>query len=172
MTTIAEKELHQAVALGTRDKLTGLFGRSIYEVFMNKHFEEYKRDNKSFAYAMLDIDDFKKVNDTYGHHVGDQVLKKISNIILDNIRSIDMGIRYGGDEFGVVFPRSDSDTVKCAVERIRIEIQEFYKDSMHITVSCGISDSNKKMSPDDLLKAADGALYDAKKAGRNQIYIK
>lgn len=171
MTTIGEEEMEDLASMTTKDELTGLYVRGIYETFMEKHFAESRRNGTNLAYAMFDIDNFKKVNDTYGHQKGDDVLKKIGTIILENIRIMDMGVRYGGEELGVIFPNADVTIAKNISERIRREIEAYFKENMQITVSCGVSDIQGKETFKALAKAADTALYDAKQHGKNRTCV-
>jgi len=139
--------------------------------------EEIKRSQIrkiKMSFIMIDVDHFKNFNDTYGHLTGDQILREIGTIINDNIREIDIAGRYGGEEFCVVLPDTDSQGAQYAAERIRNAADntsiKAYDTTVNATVSIGIStfpDDAKKM--DELIDKADWALYRAKKQGRNRV---
>ena len=114
---------------------------------------------------MIDIDNFKKVNDTYGHQEGDFVLKKVGRIIKENVRKYDIASRYGGEEISIIMPNVSEETAYRIIDRIRKKIKnEFTKKN--ITVSAGISILRKIDKPSYLVKRADEYLYSAKKTGR------
>lgn len=166
---IDEASLEAIVDFSTIDELTQLYNRDIFDVFIKKLFEESKRNKSVLSYAMFDIDDFKKVNDTYGHQIGDHVLKTIGDIIKKNIREMDMGVRYGGEELGIIFPNIDKNSAVSIAERIRKSIEAVFKNDQHVTISCGIADNNDQKDVVSLINAADEALYKAKEAGKNQV---
>lgn len=156
------------------DGLTQVFNR---RCFMDKFVQEVRRSEKfnyKFSFLMFDIDHFKTLNDSYGHLVGDVVLKEISGVIKDNIRQIDFAGRYGGEEFAVVLPETDMKQAKFVAERIRryVELKHIkaYDEELKVTISIGIA-----TFPDDtsniekLIDQADQALYRAKQAGRNKV---
>ena len=122
---------------------------------------------------MLDLDGFKPLNDTYGHPVGDTVLRRIADILHENCRNIDSPGRFGGDEFGLVMPETDRDGARMLIERVRREIErEVFgdDDALHVTVSIGLAEINRSMSdPLDWIKAADDELRLAKEQGRNRV---
>jgi diguanylate cyclase (GGDEF)-like protein len=126
---------------------------------------------------MLDIDHFKKINDTYGHLKGDSILKNFSEILKTSIRHTDIAARYGGEEFSILLPHTDSTGAFLEAERIRTYVsKKDFSDldqPLHITVSLGISTYPHEMikSAGDLVKNADIALYEAKRRGRNQTVI-
>jgi two-component system cell cycle response regulator len=121
---------------------------------------------------MLDIDYFKKINDTFGHNAGDSVLKEVSEIIMKSIREIDTAARYGGEEFMVILPSTDRINAKVAAERMRNAIEQFSFSgvSSRITVSIGIAGmpDDKVDNEDKLIRCSDFALYRAKQLGRNR----
>lgn len=157
------------------DGLTGLFNHSHFQTKMLEAFENYKRKNDIFSVAMLDLDFFKKVNDTYGHIKGDEVLKRFADIIRSTIRKEDFPARYGGEEFVILF----NEGAKVAgeiLERLRkkFSAEDFEKDGdfFHVTFSAGVSEiSSKHTNPQMLIKDADTALYFSKRSGRNRITI-
>ena len=168
---IDEASLEALIDFSTIDELTQLYNRDVFEIFIYKLFNESKRTHGVISYAMFDIDDFKKVNDTYGHQRGDKVLKAVGEIIKNNIREMDIAVRYGGEELGVIFPRIDENSSVAIAERIRKKIETAFKKDLHITLSCGIADSHGKKDVDELIQAADSALYQAKKKGKNRVCL-
>ncbi len=159
--------------LSTVDELTRLHNRRYFIEALEGEFERAIRYETEMALVVLDLDYFKKVNDTYGHPTGDLVLSGIGKILNNHVRRSDIACRYGGEEFAVILPNLSRENVFPAYERFRelVSKQSFGYDSMHIgvTVSIGIAFSNDAESADDLLAHADQALYQAKESGRNRI---
>jgi diguanylate cyclase (GGDEF)-like protein len=156
------------------DSLTGLANRSMFEEYLASCFE-WGQDRLPVGLLMIDIDDFKQVNDVYGHPVGDEVLRSVAAIIRDITRHSDIAARYGGEEFAIIMPRTPPVALKNVAERVRtqIESQRFVtgQGDIPVTVSIGGAHSDLIQAPavaDDLLKVADRYLYDAKRAGRNR----
>ena len=144
--------------------------------------ERSKRTGQPTTLIMIDADHFKKVNDNWGHEVGNQALKLIANCIVQNIRQLDTACRYGGEEFVVIFPSTDTATSFQVAERIRaaientpltIELDDEVTPITHkLTVSIGVSSYPGKLDNDDwhkLVERADNKLYEAKQNGRNQV---
>lgn len=160
-----------------RDPLTGLYNRRYLEDFLVKQINQSERANVPLSVLMLDLDHFKKINDTYGHDAGDAVLKELGKVLIGDIRVGDTAARYGGEEFIVVFYNSDLETVKQRAEKIRhsvsmLQIKYGAQDVGPITISIGISGYPMHgQTPAELIESADRALYLAKKNGRNQVVI-
>lgn len=158
------------------DELTGLYTPRYYRSYIDNKFADFEKYGEKLTLLMIDIDDFKKVNDRYGHMTGDSVLKDVSERILFSIRDNDLAFRYGGEEFVVILPSTDIAGARHVAERMRENIAEniFEKGSLdlNITVSIGVS-----VCPDnannakDLMLTADQALYKAKKTGKNRVVI-
>ncbi len=151
------------------DSLTGLLNhRAIYEK-LEDETNRARRYNSQLSVIMMDIDDFKEVNDRWGHQMGDRVLKEISKIIKKNIREMDNAGRYGGEEFLVILPFTDINGAVTLANRIREEVSSTkYSSGIHLTISGGISvfkDENTLL----LVEKADVNLYKAKKLGKNKI---
>jgi len=168
---VANLELEK---LATTDGLTGLFN---HRYFYNRLEEEYNismRYNVALACIMLDIDFFKKINDTYGHRQGDTILKELAQVIVKTIRKTDVAARYGGEEFVILLPHTDEKGAMFQAERIRESVRRNKYSALpakeELTVSLGITtcDEGKVCKAEDLVKFADEALYEAKKRGRNQ----
>ncbi|WGS64336.1 sensor domain-containing diguanylate cyclase [Marinitoga aeolica] len=153
--------------LATKDALTQLYSRYYFNEWILKHAEYLKRKNKVSILVMIDIDKFKHINDTYGHVVGDEVLKFISNRFLENIRSMDIGVRFGGDEFLLVFPEASIDDIAKKMEIISEELKNNPFD-FEISISYGISEFNGE-NYIKALKKADEEMYKMKnmKNGNN-----
>ena len=145
------------------DPLTNLWNRQQYAKRIQLEIKKLNNNVSCLSLAMLDIDNFKKINDTYGHLIGDEVLKDISNIISNNIRTDDLAIRWGGEEFIIILPNTDKDGALRLCERIRILIQSSINHNSSVTVSIGIAYTDKPIQPEILLQNADDALYIAKK---------
>ncbi|WP_456485580.1 GGDEF domain-containing protein [Hydrogenimonas sp.] len=159
-----------------KDGLTGLYNRKFLEEFIDTINRQSDRSETRYAALMLDIDFFKKVNDTYGHDVGDKFIKLLSRTILENIRKGDIAARYGGEEFVVLLHNSTKDGAVKVAERIR---KEFSEKTVHLqgenikkTVSIGVAfmpEQAKTMR--EAIKYADVALYKAKESGRNKVVV-
>ncbi|HCW93354.1 MAG TPA: hypothetical protein DHM44_06710 [Flexistipes sinusarabici] len=160
------------------DPLTGVFRREHIVKRGREELSRMKRSSKktSFGLIMLDIDYFKEINDSYGHHVGDKVLKEFSLRMQRCLRGYDIIGRYGGEEFLVFLPDTDEEGTKRAAERLQNEIvdEPFYINDKEIVLSAsfGITSSdNPNENIQDVIKQADYALYEAKRNGRNQIVL-
>lgn len=156
----------------TKDELTGLYLREVFDVFLKKEIEEANRKNTSLCLLMIDIDDFKRINDKCGHLKGDEVLSKVGTAISDSVREMDLAVRYGGEEMVVLMPRVDIEQAYKAAQRIRQTIEQIQFKEFFVTVSIGLSQTSRHIdTPDKLIHAADEALYDAKNKGKNQVIM-
>lgn len=156
------------------DYLTGLFNRRYFFQVGEKLFENAKRSNFTMTIAMIDIDYFKKINDTYGHYAGDLVLKHIGKLLADNLRTADVLARYGGEEFCIITTSMDKDNAGVLFGRLRELVEQqtiqVEKEKISVTVSMGVT-TKIADSLDDTLKQADILLYRAKEEGRNRVVI-
>jgi diguanylate cyclase (GGDEF)-like protein len=126
--------------------------------------------------SICDLDHFKRINDTYGHAQGDQVLQRVANALKSHVRGVDVAARYGGEEFAIIFPETDKDSAQIACEKLRNVIEELTYDeplnderlTMSFGVACLPTDA---LSSEELLEKADQALYGAKSAGRNRVCL-
>ena len=156
----------------TKDGLTNLYVRDVLDIFLRKEIDNAKRQNSYVSFMLIDIDDFKKVNDTYGHQKGDEVLEKIGKILNNSSRKMDFAARYGGEELCLVLPNTKSDKAYEIATRIRAKIKSFIFDDFFVTVSIGISQSDENINDEiKLIRKADKALYKAKENGKDQVVI-
>ncbi len=161
------------------DGLTGLHNRMLFNKEINNCMDDYRRFGLPFILVILDLDHFKKVNDTYGHLCGDMVLQQVSNLIKNEIRKGDLICRYGGEEFAIIFRNTkDIDGIYLRLEEIRKKIaestMEYHGSSIAVTCSFGAVCStlvDKSKTSEEVVKKADEALYEAKGTGRNRICI-
>jgi len=161
--------------LATVDGLTGLFVRRYFDHRLIEEYDRAARYRNPVALGLFDLDHFKQLNDTYGHQVGDQVLRHAARVVRENMRSFDLACRYGGEEFVFLLPRTDLDEAEKVAERIRRDVEKVsfpYRDQqLRFTTSIGVASYPGLgiSSPDHLLKRADLALYRAKADGRNRV---
>ena len=171
-----QRMLATLAALSVTDPLTGLYNRRYFEDTLNSEFKKTTRYKTRLSCMMIDIDHFKAVNDTYGHAVGDVVIKDIAQIIRINIRGVDTPCRWGGEEFIVLAPSTDKHSMMQPAQRILTSVADHvFADigGKKMTVSIGVADtSNPDIdSPAKLIHAADIAMYEAKQGGRNRIKL-
>ncbi|MCM8820993.1 MAG: GGDEF domain-containing protein [Candidatus Omnitrophica bacterium] len=169
-----EKELK---ILAATDELTGLWNRRHFIHQGNHEFERALRYNTPFSLILLDIDWFKKINDSYGHLAGDMVLKKLSRIVLNNLRELDVCARIGGDEFGIILTNTDISGALALAERLRKSVEKktfvYEVNKFNTTISIGITEYKKVFTSfEEMFKMVDIALYEAKRKGRNVIVSK
>lgn len=161
--------------MAMKDSLTGLYNHGLLIELFEKEFSRHNRMKKNISFVMIDIDNFKGVNDNFGHLTGDMVLREVSNIIINSIRKGDIAGRYGGEEFSIVLCDIDKEISFSICERIRENIENFNfstdDKSIDVTVSIGICFKNieDNISSTEMIKRADFALYKAKKNGRNKL---
>lgn len=156
------------------DALTGLYNRHQLELGLKQEFYRSQRYNSSFSLAMVDVDHFKNINDTYGHQYGDYVLCEISNIIQQSFRKTDIVYRYGGEEIVILMPTTEIKNAVLPLERLREKISKynFEKDGIKtkITISIGIGTNRVGFKNEgEIIKDADTMLYSSKQNGRNKI---
>lgn len=161
------------------DFLTGLYNRRYVDRKIKTLLEEAQTQRKTLSLLLADIDNFKQINDSWGHEVGDMVLQQVSLIIKNSVRSLDIAGRFGGDEFIIILPDADLDTAKNIAERLRLQIagKRFVIDdnALVITISAGGTQWLKDIAGEDLksmVSRADQALYEVKNSGRNQTNVK
>lgn len=167
-----KQSLQLSLELAITDQLTGLFNRR----YMSRHLTTLMAEaTKPVSFMILDVDFFKQINDTYGHDVGDEVLREFATRISANVRGIDLACRFGGEEFVVVMPDTDMSFAYMVAERLRQSIADApfnvstLSAQLPVTISVGVASSQSGDTPDQLLKRADQALYRAKRDGRNRV---
>ena len=177
-TAIAHEKLKQA---GLTDALTGINNRRFFDQRLEEEISRNKRLESNLSCLFIDIDHFKIINDSFGHDVGDQVLRKVAELLRAQLRSIDVVARYGGEEFAILLGQSGREKAIEIAERIRSIIAETtFKDGankINITVSVGVSTIEFEDTPNEdikligrrLLQQADKALYQAKQKGRDRV---
>ncbi len=168
---VYEKKL---IEMNVKDGLTGIYNRRHLETKLSEEFERHKRYSTSFSMIMLDIDHFKKINDTHGHQCGDFVLKALTALIGKRMRTVDVLARYGGEEFCCLLPETSLEPAIALAEHLRKIVEknifEFNDTKLTITISQGVSEMRKNIeSTEAMLKLADDALYEAKRTGRNKV---
>jgi diguanylate cyclase (GGDEF)-like protein len=174
---ITRAQLYQKMEmLATTDGLTGLNNHRTFQELLAKEVERARRYGRPLSLLLMDIDHFKKFNDTYGHPVGDLVLREISKCIRQSIRTNDIAARYGGEEFTVIIPESGPEGAMVIAERIRRTVEQHVITSLdtqlHVTISLGCSSMPLVATAQQpLVDAADKALYFSKEHGRNRATL-
>jgi two-component system cell cycle response regulator len=165
-----------SLSMALKDSLTGLYNRRYFDAHITKMLANHKESKKNLGILFLDIDHFKKVNDVHGHNVGDEVLKIFAQRLKDNLRSFDLVVRLGGEEFVVILPDTSENMAQFIAERLRIAIcDDPIKCSVEdgaLTISTSIGGAIVKPGEHNvqqILDRADQALFDAKNGGRNCV---
>lgn len=155
------------------DPLTGAYNRRYFDLRISEEMSRYTRHGTIFSLSIIDIDYFKKINDTFGHQVGDSVLKELVTVIKNCVRDTDIVTRYGGEEFAIISPYTPKSGVITLVERLRgaVEGNEFTGLACPLTISIGVADSAGKSTAEHVIEEADSSLYIAKNSGRNRCII-
>jgi diguanylate cyclase (GGDEF)-like protein len=167
-------ELHNQVSRqAVTDELTGLANHRRFQELLEVEMEQVRRYGHPVGLIMLDIDNFKSVNDTYGHQQGDVVLKRVSRALADSSREADLPARYGGEELALILPHTDMEGAYAIAERIRTAVESLRipvangRGPLRVTVSLGVA-SSREGHKETLIGQADAALYDAKRQGKNR----
>ena len=166
------REHDRVKELSLRDSLTGLYNRRVLKEIL--HLEENKRKPSPLSILILDVDDFKVINDTFGHLAGDQVLSGIGKLLMDNSRKENIVARYGGEEFAILLTNTGLDTALQVAERLRSKLGEqefiFSGRKVRLSVSIGVAHNEGDMAfQESLMSRADQALYQAKRSGKNRV---
>ncbi len=163
----------QAEKMADTDPLTNIYNRRKFSKLLEQEIKRVERYDRALSIVMLDIDHFKRVNDTYGHDTGDYVLRRITEIIKENVRITDTLARYGGEEFVIILPETDVRGASRLIERMRKTIEKTSLDSVGIiTISAGIAVYMGGDNCKSMITRADKALYLAKEEGRNRVRVR
>jgi len=168
-------DMNKLQLLAVTDSLTGLYVRRYFQLRLQYEWDHAQKTKVPFSLVMLDVDFFKKINDTYGHLAGDMVLAKVASIAQECCRKVDIVSRYGGEEFVVILPHTDHEGALFLAEKIRSAIETTQFDYDHhvikVTLSCGVSTYGLKpaYAPEEIIAQADHCLYRAKESGRNKV---
>jgi len=170
MTDVTDKKRIEELSM--RDRLTGLFNRHKLDIVLATEQERFKRYGTNFCAVIIDADHFKNVNDTYGHQVGDYVLKKLAKLMQENCRKTDFVGRWGGEEFLIIATQTDLEQAYIMSEKLRVIIEnEDFSPVNNVTVSLGIAQYTEGEATAKFINRADEALYEAKQTGRNKVCI-
>ena len=156
------------------DGLTGIFNRRFFELRIMEEIERARRYGNGLSVVMADIDQFKRLNDEFGHLLGDEVLRQVSSVFNQQLRKIDVVCRYGGEEFGILLTQTDAEHAAGVTEKLRrmVETWQFPGVPRTVTVSAGVAAFPEHgTTRDELVRAADNGLYAAKQAGRNCVRV-
>lgn len=153
------------------DALTGIYNRMAYDERIEQEYARWRRFGEPLSLVMADIDNFKDINDTYGHVAGDKVLRTIAKLLESKIRETDFLARYGGEEFVILMPGAGAADARAVAEKLRLEVEScgfhYRGTGVSITISCGIAEFGDGDDPDRVFERADNAMYRAKESGRN-----
>jgi diguanylate cyclase (GGDEF)-like protein len=166
------KNIEKFKILSETDRLTELYNKGKFNEVLQNEIERAKRYKRPLSLIIFDIDHFKKINDTYGHKVGDEVLKELAKLIRKNIRKFDFAARWGGEEFVILAPETDIEGAKNLAEKLRKEVEKHkFLQVNKVTISLGVAQYNFEESPEEFVVRADLALYKAKEGGRNRVEV-
>jgi len=174
--TELEDELQRAKSEAKQDPLTKLLNKTSFERILQEYINIYKKNGKIFSLILLDLDNFKKINDTYGHVIGDEVLKHIATLLKQYLRDKDIIARIGGEEFAILLPDVDISLAFKIADRLRAVLENriimIDKKPVKTTASFGIIEINENINtPKDMMQMVDIALYRAKKEGKNKVIL-
>ncbi|QTA89332.1 diguanylate cyclase [Desulfonema magnum] len=154
----------------TFDSLTRLYNRRVFDAFLQQEKAKFRRYNHSFSLILIDLDHFKKVNDTFGHKAGDMVLQEVARFLREDTRDADLPARWGGEEMAILLPETDMKGANILAESLRQRIERHHFPQVgHITASFGVASMRDDES--DLVETADRALYRGKQMGRNKVVV-
>ncbi len=163
-------EKHQLRKKAFNDELTGVYNRAFFNEALYKEVKDYQKNKIPFSCIMFDIDHFKTINDTYGHQIGDEILKELSSLIKKHIRTTDIFARWGGEEFIIILPATIEDNALLIAEFMRKRVKSYqFTHGLKITCSFGVVQFNDQDSVCSIVSRVDQALYSAKKNGRDTV---
>ena len=165
-----DQMIKQTYDMATKDKLTTLYNRQYLEDYAKQAFDRMQRHNHVLILIFIDIDNFKYVNDTFGHNMGDEILINTANILRRNLKGKDIIGRFGGDEFVVAIENCNKECATTTLKKIQEDINNFFK-TYNVTTSIGVAFYPEINDYNKLLKAADKKMYKSKKEGKNKISL-
>lgn len=171
-TVMEEQKLHHLTTVATKDGLTGLFDQASFKRKLNEYLDDKLQTDTELALIMFDLDNFKRVNDNFGHPEGDRVLKEVSTILQLCARREDLTARYGGEEFAIILPKTSYENSVQVGERIRQRVEDYFKErEYNVTLSMGLYHlASKSYIPSlELIEKADQLLYTSKTTGKNKL---
>jgi diguanylate cyclase (GGDEF)-like protein len=169
------QDYEKTYAMATTDSMTNLYNHRFFQDHMRRSIEQAKRFNHKFSLVLIDIDFFKKFNDSYGHQAGDEVLRQVAKKLKSTVRNVDIVARYGGEEMAIVLDRANEEEALAVAQKVVNAIaEEAYPIAegvaKHVTISCGVATfPTHGESPSELIEFSDAGLYRAKENGRNQV---
>jgi diguanylate cyclase (GGDEF)-like protein len=167
---ISKGKISKIAEIALKDGLTQLFDVSTFHTKFETEITRFNRYGSEVSLIMMDIDDFKKINDTHGHQEGDRVLREISKLIRETARDLDICARYGGEEFALVLPQTGAQEALRLAERIRVGVETHFSQIFKVTISMGVSTCPlDATSAEKLIEKADQALYQSKRNGKNRV---
>ena len=170
---IESSKLESMLERAVVDGLTGLYDHDTLFTLLEKEIERAKRHSETVSFLLLDLDDFKRVNDEFGHQTGDEVLVRLAEIIRETIRSMDIAGRYGGEEFAAILPETDVTDAAHSAERLRKAAEAGFRRDVQLTISVGVASFPRDGADvGALVKTADEALYQAKLNGKNRVMMR
>lgn len=166
----------ELIEMSFRDSLTGLYNRRFMDASLRREIASAHRHKQALSVVMLDIDHFKQVNDRFGHAIGDEVLERLGERLIQLTRSSDVACRYGGEEFTLILPKASLEDARRRADEIRADfasraVVETPSGPLHVTLSAGVATLGGTGAAEELLQRADGALYEAKRAGRDRTCV-
>jgi diguanylate cyclase (GGDEF)-like protein len=171
-TVMSEAAVARMSTLALKDSLTQVFNRLAFQIHLEEEIHRHTRHGSPFCLIMLDLDDFKAVNDAFGHQVGDTTLREVSTALVETIRDLDTCARYGGEEFAILLPQTECGEALTIAERIRQRVQGLSSGERQITVSQGVACCpGHAKSATGIVRAADTALRLAKRRGKNRVEV-
>jgi diguanylate cyclase (GGDEF)-like protein len=156
------------------DGLTGIFNRRYFELRITEEIERARRYGNGLAVIIADIDEFKRLNDDFGHFVGDEVLRQVSSLFHEQVRKVDVVCRYGGEEFAILLTHANAEQATVIAEKLRRMVERWMFPGVPrtVTISAGVAAFDVHgVSRDELIQASDRALYRAKQSGRNRVCL-
>jgi len=170
--SMMENSISMLYEAATHDEKTGLYNNKFFETIFEMEIEKAKRGKQKLCLILIDIDFFKKINDSYGHIKGDKLLEKLAKIVMNQIRKSDIAARFGGEEFIILLPETTLEKTKKLTTRLRNAIKSDPMLKKHsLTVSGGLTQYKQKDTKRKMKERADKALYQAKKTGRDKFVL-